>query len=109
MTSFQVQQMNTQPTHYNAQQIEDDQMFEMPKAPRLRAQQAPVEYTHLSLPQSKDEFMSQVSQNHSCPMVSDLNLQNNNLILQSLTQQLSSSMTNQQALSDLEISQQLSF
>ena len=50
MTSFQLQHMTTQQPQYNAQQIEDEQIYEMPKAPRLRAQQAPVDYTHMSLP-----------------------------------------------------------
>ena len=54
MTSFQLQQMNNQapPQHpqYDFQQIEEEESFEMPKAPKLRGLQAPIDYTGMSLP-----------------------------------------------------------
>tara|TARA_B110000503_G_scaffold122184_1_gene186514 strand:- start:682 stop:873 length:192 start_codon:yes stop_codon:yes gene_type:complete len=60
--------MNNQAPQYDFQQIEEEETFVMPKAPKLRGQQAPMDYTSMSLPQSKDEFMSQ---NHSCPLPQD--------------------------------------
>ena len=50
MTSFQLQQMNNQAPQYDFQQIEEIESFEMPKAPKLRGQQAPIDYTGMSLP-----------------------------------------------------------
>jgi hypothetical protein len=84
MTTFQLQEMNNQYPAYNCFPAEEEQMFEAPRAPKLRGQQAPMDYQHMSLPLSKDEFMSQVSRNHSCPSA-EMNLHNNNMILQQLT------------------------
>jgi hypothetical protein len=108
MNSFQLETM-TNPETYNSynrpQGIEGEPVYEIPRAPKLRAQQAPMECEPLSLPLSKDEFMSH--QSRSCP-ATDINILNNNLILQSLSQQLSQSMQ-QQHLSEYDMSQQLSF
>ena len=85
MNSFQIQEFNSQLPQSRTTYFEDYQHQEAPpRAPRLRAQQAPAEYHHMSLPISKDEFMSQMSKNNSCP-TADMHLQHNNLILQSLT------------------------
>ena len=59
MNSFQMQEMNAALPPFNNHYAEEEQLYEAPKAPKLRAQVAPVDCHYMSLPQSKDELMNQ--------------------------------------------------
>lgn len=52
-SNFQMQEIQSQSlpvAQQSYQEMEEEELFEMPKAPKLRAQHAPVDYMPLSLP-----------------------------------------------------------
>mmetsp|Transcript_15505 Transcript_15505/g.23805 ORF Transcript_15505/g.23805 Transcript_15505/m.23805 type:complete len:82 (-) Transcript_15505:441-686(-) len=63
--------------------------FQAPPAPRLRAQQAPLDFEPMVLPQSRDDLVQQMSLSSMCMACNDLDIQKNALIIENIAQQLS--------------------
>lgn len=82
------QQQNDMPF---VNQIEEEQI-QMPQAPKLRPQESLIDYHPMSLPKSKNEFMSLNSSSYRNGLSTsntfssaELNMQQNDLILRSLS------------------------